>query len=137
MLAREVRRRPGNAGAGDRKLLERLHSTTPAQDFAGSIRQVAGTLLREGTPQIETVAEIAGMPVRSLQRRLRAEGHSYSELVEQARYLAARDLLRDAGIKITEIALDVGYSDAAHFNRAFRRWAGTTPREFRRQQLAA
>ena len=46
-------------------------------------------------------------------------------------------LLQDAGIKITEIALDVGYSDAAHFNRAFRRWAGITPREFRHQQLHA
>ena len=69
--------------------------------------------------------------------RLRAEGHSYSGLVEQARYLAARGLLRDGGIGITEIALDVGYSDAANFNRAFRRWTGVTPREFRRQELSA
>ncbi len=137
MLAREVGRRPGNASARDKKSLERLHDTAPAGDFAGSVRQVAGTLLREGTPQIETVAEIAGMPVRSLQRRLRAEGHSYSELVEQARYLAAQDLLQGSEIKITEIALDLGYSDAAHFNRAFRRWAGITPREFRRQRLYA
>ncbi|MDH3593325.1 MAG: AraC family transcriptional regulator [Rhodospirillales bacterium] len=137
MLARAIGRRPDNAGASDKKLLGRLNGTAPASDFAGSVRQVAGTLLREGTPQIETVAEIAGLPVRSLQRRLRAEGHSYSGLVGQARYLAARDLLQGSEIKITEIALDVGYSDAAHFNRAFRRWAGITPREFRRQRLYA
>jgi AraC-like DNA-binding protein len=137
MLAREVGRRPSHAGAGDKKLHSRLQATTPARDFAGSIRQVAGVLLREGTPRVETVAEIAGMPVRSWQRRLRAEGHSYSELVEQARYLAARALLRDGDIKITEIALDVGYSDTSHFDRAFRRWTGITPREFRRQQLPA
>ncbi len=137
VLAREVRRRPGDVGASGEDSLDHLDSTAPARDFAGSVRQVAGTLLPEGYPPIEAVAEIAGLPVRSLQRRLRAEGHSYSELVEQARYQAARQLLRDGGIAITEIALDVGYSDAANFNRAFRRWTGVTPREFRRQLLLA
>jgi AraC-like DNA-binding protein len=137
VLARELRPRPGDAGASGKKPPDHLVSTAPARDFAGSIRQLAGTLLREGCPRIETVAEIAGLSVRSLQRRLRAEGHSYSELVEQARYLAAREMLRDGGIGITEVALDVGYSDAANFNRAFRRWTGVTPRQFRRQQLHA
>jgi len=44
---------------------------------------------------------------------------------------------KGSGIRITEVALDLGYSDAAHFSRAFRRWAGVTPREFRDQQLGA
>ena len=137
ILAREIRRRPGDAAASDQDLRNLLDTTAPSLDFAGSVRQLAGTLLREAYPRVETVAEIAGLPVRSLQRRLRAAGYSYSELVEQARYQAARELLRDGDIKITEIALDVGYSDAAHFNRAFRRWTGLTPREFRRQELGA
>lgn len=134
LLARAVSRTPGNARAVEQKSLNRLHSTAPARDFAGSIRQVAGTLLHEGYPHIDSVAEIIGLSGRTLQRRLRADGITYSDLVEQARFLAAGNLLQDSGIRITEIAMDMGYSDAAHFSRAFRRWAGITPREFRGQQ---
>ncbi len=137
LLAREIPRHPSRAGASDQEIRHYLDTTAPSLDFAVSVRQLAGTLLREGPPRVEAVAEIAGLPVRSLQRRLHEAGHSYSQLVEQARYLAARDLLRDGDIKITGIALDLGYSDAAHFSRAFRRWTGLTPREFRRQELGA
>jgi len=45
---------------------------------------------------------------------------------------AAAALLRGGYAKILDIALDLGYSDHAHFTRAFHRWAGTAPREFRR-----
>ena len=44
-------------------------------------------------------------------------------------------LLEDSKIRITDIAMDVGYADSAHFTRAFKRWAGVTPREYRGYQL--
>ena len=83
-------------------------------------------------PSIEVAAEAAGLSVRTLQRRLALEGLNYSELVEQARFQIATQLLEDADVKVTDVAFDLGYSDVAHFSRAFHRWAGVSPRAYRR-----
>ncbi|HYU90579.1 MAG TPA: helix-turn-helix transcriptional regulator, partial [Gemmatimonadales bacterium] len=73
-----------------------------------------------------------GTSVRTLQRLLRATGVTYAGVVQQARYAAARDMLKDHGRKIGDVARMLGYSDPAHFTRAFERWTGTSPRDFRR-----
>ncbi len=114
----------------------RLRHTAPADSFVDTLRQLIKTLLKEeGTPRIETVARMAGVSVRSLQRRLSENGASYSQVVDQARYQAAVRLLQDPDIRVTDIAIDLGYTDSAHFTRAFKRWAGVTPSEYRRQRL--
>ena len=69
--------------------------------------------------------------VRTLQRRLRAAGLTYSQVVQQARRAAAQQMLRDSTAAIGRIARTLGYSDPAHFTRAFQRWTGSTPRDFR------
>ena len=78
--------------------------------------------------------EITGLKRRTLQRHLKREGLIFRDIVEQVRYEAALPLLRDGEHNQLEIALELGYSDASHFIRAFRRWAGMTPSEFRRQK---
>ncbi len=114
----------------------RLRDTAPATSFCGSLRQLSAALLKqEGPPRNETMAEIAGLSVRSLQRRLASQGLNHFRIVDQARYQAATSLLEDSEIRITDIAMDLGYADSAHFTRAFKRWAGVTPREFRSHQL--
>ena len=107
----------------------------PASDFLGSLRQVLHSFIRGGQVSIDTVAEIAGISVRTLQRRFAEMGVSYSDLLDEVRFQAAVPLLEDASIRMTDIAFDLGYSDPAHFTRAFRRLAGVSPREFRRQRL--
>lgn len=112
----------------DKKLLQ---VTAPALDFPRSTQQVLRFLLRGGHPKIELAAEIAGMSVRSFQRYLAAEGLTYVRMVEQVRFDTAVDYLEDPDIKIIEISLELGYQDPANFTRAFKRWTGISPQEYR------
>ena len=77
------------------------------------------------------------MSVRSLQRRLAEEGLTFSQLVDEVRLEMAVPQLRDRGIRITDVAFGLGYSNPAHFTRAFRRWAGVAPSEYRAHQLVS
>lgn len=109
-----------------------LARSAPADDFARSVQQTIGTLLLDGYPRIEHTAQAVGLSVRTLQRRLSESRASYSRLVEQERFAHAVVLLEDPTVRITEIALELGYSDVANFSHAFRRWTGAAPRQFRR-----
>jgi AraC-like DNA-binding protein len=81
---------------------------------------------------IEQVAKRLHVSVRTLKRRLAEEGTTYSELVDAERRERALLLLRSDDLTLAEIADRLGYSDAANFTRAFRRWTGVSPRAFRR-----
>ncbi len=128
-------RMPGVAAAiPTRAELERqLLASAPAMDFPGSMRQVVATLMLGRYPDIETTASAVGLTVRTLQRRLAQGEQSYSQLVEQERYSRAVALLADRGAKITDVAIELGYSDLANFTHAFHRWTGLSPRDFRRK----
>jgi AraC-like DNA-binding protein len=116
--------------------VETWKASAPMQDFARSIAQVVETLSWEGYPDIRLTAEVLGMSVRTLQRQLSEVGLTHEELVGRARFATAATLLEQSDAKVLEIALDLGYSDHAHFTRAFRRWAGCSPQEFRRRKRA-
>jgi AraC-like DNA-binding protein len=115
---------------------KRLRQTAPATNFPDALRQLARSLMKEGSPpRVETMAEITGLSVRSLQRRLAKHGATHHQIVDQARYETATRLLADADNRITDIGMDLGYTDSAHFSRAFKRWAGVTPSKYRGHQL--
>ena len=94
---------------------------------------VRANLPREdgGFHPLPRIAKKMHMSVRTLKRKLEADGTSYSELLEEHRRGKAMLLLRRDDLAIEEIADRLGYSDAANFTRAFRRWTGTTPKAFR------
>ena len=71
------------------------------------------------------------MSGRTLQRKLAEQGHSYQSLVDAARRELAERLLTDSKHSLAEIAYLTGFSEQSSFNRAFKRWAGQTPRSFR------
>jgi AraC-like DNA-binding protein len=116
---------------------ETLLASAPADEFAGALRQVIRTLLSEGYPPIELAAEVTGLHVRTLQRRLTREGVTYKHLVDQARIETAALSLSNPNATVTGVAFDLGYSDVAHFTRAFRRWFGASPRQYRRLRLGS
>ena len=105
----------------------------PADDFAGSLKQLLAAYLPEGTPSVNLIADVAGTSTRTLQRQLRAAGLNYRELLEQVRYDRAIRLLANPDNTIIDIASQLGYSEPTHFTRAFRRMAGISPRAYKRQ----
>jgi AraC-like DNA-binding protein len=72
---------------------------------------------------------------RTLQRRLFDEGLTFAGIVARARLDVAQRMLDDPARRVIDVALDLGYSDPAHFTRAFVRWTGLAPREFRRLRV--
>jgi len=78
------------------------------------------------------VATRLGMSRRSLTRHLEHEHTSYSELLNEVRRELALQLLRRDDLDVQEIAARLGYSLTAAFSRAFRRWEGMSPMQYRR-----
>ena len=100
-------------------------------DFANSIRNIINTYSRTTNISIEEAADIAGMSVRTLQRRLSDHGLRFNELLNEAKFAHAKAKLKDTKMPITEIAKSLGYPDPAHFTRAFHNWSGMSPTKYR------
>jgi len=105
-------------------------------EYVDSVRQIIDSYALTGSMTIEDLAYLTDQSVRTLQRRLKSAGLNFNELNREARYHHARDKLRNSDLPVTEIAKLLGYSDAAHFTRAFRRWSGMTPSKYRKQHAA-
>lgn len=99
-------------------------------DFVISLRLLLTGYLNEGLG-IGDCADLVGMSDRTLQRRLAEHKTSFNELLDQIRFDTAKQLLRDKSVSLSDIAYDLGYANPANFTRAFRRWAGVSPRQHR------
>lgn len=99
--------------------------------LADRVRQAIGAALARGEPRLGSVARDMVMSGRTLQRRLTDEGTRFADLVDAARRERAMLLLEDASISCTEIAFLLGYTEAAPFFRAFKRWTGMPPQAYR------
>jgi AraC-like DNA-binding protein len=100
-------------------------------DLSAVIRHLILLSLCAEERGIDAVARRLGISRRTLQRRLADEGRAFEHLVQDTLLARAHRLLQESERPIGEIALELGYADPAHFTRAFRRWAGETPRGFR------
>ncbi|OYW46958.1 MAG: AraC family transcriptional regulator [Sphingomonadales bacterium 32-68-7] len=87
--------------------------------------------LPSGRPEVSELARRMGLSERTLQRRITEEGHSFRELLVEARRELGHRLLSDEAVALDEIAFLLGYQDATSFHRAFREWEGVTPGRWR------
>ena len=87
--------------------------------------------LASGTCTIERCAAKLGVSVRTLQAKLAAQGARFSELVERQREVIAKAHLAERRLSLDEIAERLGYGEQTSFGRAFKRWTGMTPQQFR------
>lgn len=105
-------------------LLEKLPR---GPDLVERTRRVIGERLRGGDSSLESVARELGTSARSLQRHLREIGYTYNALADEVRAATARLYLEQPDIAISEVAWLLGFADQSTFNRAFKRWTGSTP----------
>lgn len=120
----------------DGRKIERVTSPAAKPEIshchtAAAVARAVQEMMRHGRPTVAEVAESLAMNVRTLQRHLAAWGVTFEQLLDDLLFHYAMIELREAGRSVTDVAFDLGYSDSAHFARAFRRWTGCTPREFR------
>ena len=87
--------------------------------------------LRGGTPTADGVAQALHISVRTLHRSLRSEETSFGALLNQLRQEQATKYLADPKISIAEVGFLLGFSELSSFYRAFKRWTGKTPADFR------
>lgn len=112
-----------------RTLLDRL--VTP-DAIVGRVREAIEEELRGGDPRLESVARRLAMSPRTLQRRLKDHGVLFNDVLDAMRFQVAKAHLARRDTASREVAYLLGFAEQSSFNRAFKRWSGQTPAEFRR-----
>lgn len=100
-------------------------------DLVQGVRRCLMRQLRDGEPSLDAVAAELYLSPRTLHRRLTGRALSFRQLLEEVRRQLAEDYLRDPRLTLVEVARLVGFSEQSAFQRAFKRWTGQTPGEFR------
>jgi len=113
------------------RVAEQYLQTLDPHKVASEVRELLVTLLPSGHSNQTTIARRMHRSLSTLQRQLQNEGTSYQAIREDTRSALARDYVRDDGLTLSQIAYMLGFSDQSNFSRAFKRWTGKTPREFR------
>ncbi|MBA1203320.1 AraC family transcriptional regulator [Pseudomonas capeferrum] len=101
------------------------------RDFLANVRSAICARF-DTSPSLTNIAASMACSSKTLQRHLRAAGTSFHELLGEARYQRAQELLLRQ-VPITRVAQDLGFSEPAAFRRAFQRWSGCTPSQYRSQ----
>jgi len=115
----------------DRHAEELLAKFPPRDSIVDQVRSIITNELRGGDPSLERVADALSLTPRTLQRKLAELGTSHNELLDHMRRQLAMRYLREREMAICEVAYLLGFSESSSFHRAFKRWTGVTPKEFR------
>jgi len=105
------------------------------QGLLSAMQQVIIDLLPNGYPLITSTAARIGISVRTMQRRLAEAGVKYSEFIDRVRFEQACRDLKNPQIPLGRVSVRLGYRDPSSFSRAFARWAGMSPRQYRKQVI--
>jgi AraC-like DNA-binding protein len=123
---------PALARQNDQVVMEYLARFDSAR-VSEKVRAELISRLPAGEPSRADVAGALHFSEKTLQRRLRDEGTSYQEILDETRRELAQQYLREGRASVCEITFRLGFSDQSSFTRAFKRWTGRAPGEFRAQ----
>lgn len=105
-----------------------------ADQLPEQVRGLLRTALLTGHGNIDQIASLFSMHSRTLHRRLTEAGTGFRQLVDESRFEIARQMLDDTDADVGHVAHVLNYADPSAFTRAFRRWSGTTPAQWRIRQ---
>jgi AraC-like DNA-binding protein len=117
-------------------LVERIEEETKGIEVSPSkvardVEKLIKDALPSGIPSIGQIGEHMGMSSRTLTRRLSESGVAFRQLVKNSQIVVSKQLLQHSTRSIGEIAFETGFSEQSAFNRAFKRWTGQSPMDFR------
>jgi len=115
----------------DKHLEQMLATGSRGSSLELRVRRAVADVLSEGVPTLSSIASALAMSARTLQRRLADEGNTFQGVIDAARKDLAHRLLHETDYTIAEVAFLTGFADQSAFTRAFKRWAGQTPRSYR------
>jgi AraC-like DNA-binding protein len=95
------------------------------------VRSMLLEQLATGSATQESIARGLNLSARSLQRKLHEEGTTYKQLVDDTRRELAAQYVKQSQLSINEITYMLGFSEPSNFTRAFKRWTGESPSEYR------
>jgi AraC-like DNA-binding protein len=111
-------------------------ASRPKPDGSGWGAYVTMMLREAGAeqPTLEEIAQRLNVSTRTIDRQLKKEQLQFRDLSQQVRFERACDLLADAANTVAQVGERLGFSDAANFSRAFKRFIGVAPSEYQRRQ---
>jgi AraC-like DNA-binding protein len=101
------------------------------QDLVREVRRLIVEGLPKGSANIDAIADELSISNKTLERRLAERGQSFSALLDETRCKAAKHYLEETDMRIAQVAYMAGYTEPAALVRAFKRWTGSTPMQFR------
>lgn len=115
-----------------REHLEKVDELSPEQ-LPSYVQHLMKNFLPNGRVTIDLIADYMMLSARSLQRYLTEEGTSFQKLLDQTRQEMAERYLKESNLSLTQLSGILGYSDLAAFSRAFQRWYGISPSDWRKE----
>lgn len=123
---------PGLKMLMDHQAKDRLEKFDSRMNLVNEVRAEVAQRLPNGEPSLESVAEPLGLTARALQNRLKISGMNFKDVVDEVREQLAYAYLADQSTSLIDIAFLLGFSEQSSFSRAFKRWSGISPIEFRK-----
>src|SRR5215475_8164919 len=121
-----------------KRYLDQVLSEMPREDsLLASVRRATAETMRDGNLNLARVAKQMAMSARTLQRQLKERGVDFKQVTDETRRRFAINYLKERKNTLTEVAFLLGYSELSAFNRAFKRWTGSTPLDYRRSECTA
>lgn len=111
---------------------EKIRFSTQIKDIGLRVKTELVLIPNKGYPSLDMIAQRLHMSNRTLRRHLNEVGTSYLSLLDEVKYREAAKLLLSSDMEIQDIALYLGYIQPANFARAFKKWSGVAPIQFRK-----
>jgi AraC-like DNA-binding protein len=129
-----ARANPTLSAALHRHAQQLLADLAPSRGYATRVREYVIAALQSGETDANAIARRMKTSTRTLRRRLLAEGTTYTDVLADVRRELALRYLTDSRLSVEEVAFLLGFSTVSAFRRAFQRWTGDTPSEYRRKR---